>query len=214
MRAHTKEYGSSWIFEPCLTWANALRRVQHPGFSLVAEVMESPSKMAAHRSVGRKLQELDHVLRHGPVGVLRRRRLQLNATRVAAATTPSPRRGGSPYPGARPLGSARLSVQPGLAPRQFPSWRQETSGSSSGDAGQPAVAQSARRPLAAAPSPVCCTRSCSRSWPAPPGPWPCCSWAPRRPRVTAKVSLYKLFGYHLLVSGRPLAAPADAELPA
>jgi hypothetical protein len=107
----------------------------------LAEVMESPSKMAAHRSVGRKLQELDHVLRHGPVGVLRRRRLQLNATRVAAATTPSPRRGGSPYPGARPLGSARLSVQPGLAPRQFPSWRQETSGSSSGDAGQPAVAQ-------------------------------------------------------------------------
>jgi hypothetical protein len=35
MRA-TKEYGSSWIFEPCLTWSNALRRVQHPGFSLVA----------------------------------------------------------------------------------------------------------------------------------------------------------------------------------
>src|SRR5512132_809219 len=33
---HTKEYGSSWIFEPCLTWANALRRVQHPGFSLVS----------------------------------------------------------------------------------------------------------------------------------------------------------------------------------
>jgi hypothetical protein len=31
----TKEYGSSWIFEPCLTWANAIRRVQHPGFSLV-----------------------------------------------------------------------------------------------------------------------------------------------------------------------------------
>jgi hypothetical protein len=29
----TKEYGSSWIFEPCLTWASALRRVQHPGFS-------------------------------------------------------------------------------------------------------------------------------------------------------------------------------------
>ena len=32
--------------------------------------MESPSKMAAHRSVGGKLQQLDHVLRHGPVGVL------------------------------------------------------------------------------------------------------------------------------------------------
>jgi hypothetical protein len=31
----TKEYGSSWIFEPSLTCSNALRRVQHPGFSLV-----------------------------------------------------------------------------------------------------------------------------------------------------------------------------------
>jgi hypothetical protein len=31
----TKGYGSSWIFESCLTCANALRRVQHPGFSLV-----------------------------------------------------------------------------------------------------------------------------------------------------------------------------------
>src|SRR4029450_8704737 len=30
----TKEYGSSWIFEPCLTWANALQLVQHSGFSL------------------------------------------------------------------------------------------------------------------------------------------------------------------------------------
>jgi hypothetical protein len=32
----TKEYGSSWIFELCLTWANALRRVQRSAFSLVA----------------------------------------------------------------------------------------------------------------------------------------------------------------------------------
>jgi hypothetical protein len=31
----TKGYGSSWIFGPCLTCANALRRVQHPAFSLV-----------------------------------------------------------------------------------------------------------------------------------------------------------------------------------
>ena len=31
----TKGNGSSWIFEPCLTCANALRSVQHPGFSLV-----------------------------------------------------------------------------------------------------------------------------------------------------------------------------------
>jgi uncharacterized protein YjbI with pentapeptide repeats len=31
----TKEYGSSWIFRPCLTCANALRRVQHSAFSLV-----------------------------------------------------------------------------------------------------------------------------------------------------------------------------------
>jgi hypothetical protein len=36
-----KEYGSSWIFEPCLTWSNALRRVQHPGFSLVTGRAES-----------------------------------------------------------------------------------------------------------------------------------------------------------------------------
>src|SRR5215217_5674220 len=32
----TKRYGSSWIFESCLTCANALRRVQHPGFSLIS----------------------------------------------------------------------------------------------------------------------------------------------------------------------------------
>jgi hypothetical protein len=31
----TKGYGSSWIFEPYLTCANALRRVRHPAFSLV-----------------------------------------------------------------------------------------------------------------------------------------------------------------------------------
>ena len=33
----TKEYKSSWIFEPHLTCSNALRRVQNPGFSLVTE---------------------------------------------------------------------------------------------------------------------------------------------------------------------------------
>jgi len=32
----TKEYGSSWIFELRLTWANALRRVQRSVFALVA----------------------------------------------------------------------------------------------------------------------------------------------------------------------------------
>jgi hypothetical protein len=180
----------------------------------LAEVMESPSKMAAYRSVGRKLQELDHVLRHGPVGVLRRRRLsrtlraslQRRLRHRDAADRPTQALG----PWVRP--GSRYSLV--WRPRQFPSWRQETSGSSSGDAGQPAVAQSAKRPLAAAPSPVCCTRSCSRSWPAPPRPWPCCSSAPRRPRVTAKVSLYQLFGCNLLVSGRPRATPADAEPPA
>jgi hypothetical protein len=31
----TKEYGSSWIFELCLTWANGLQRVQRSVFSLV-----------------------------------------------------------------------------------------------------------------------------------------------------------------------------------
>jgi len=30
-----KKYGSSWIFEPHLTCANTLWRVQHPGFSLI-----------------------------------------------------------------------------------------------------------------------------------------------------------------------------------
>jgi transposase InsO family protein len=34
-RQLTKGYGSSWIFERCLTCSNALRRVQHPAFSLV-----------------------------------------------------------------------------------------------------------------------------------------------------------------------------------
>jgi hypothetical protein len=33
----TKGYGSSWISEPRLTCANALRRVQHPAFSLVRD---------------------------------------------------------------------------------------------------------------------------------------------------------------------------------
>ena len=32
----TKGNGSSWIFEPCLTWANVLQRVQQPAFSLVS----------------------------------------------------------------------------------------------------------------------------------------------------------------------------------
>jgi hypothetical protein len=32
----TKGYGSSWIFELVLTWANALQRVQSSAFSLVA----------------------------------------------------------------------------------------------------------------------------------------------------------------------------------
>jgi hypothetical protein len=30
----TKENRSSWIFEPCLTWANAIQRVQRSAFSL------------------------------------------------------------------------------------------------------------------------------------------------------------------------------------
>src|SRR5215218_9087045 len=34
MTPYTKGNGSSWIFEPCLTWANALQRVQHPAFAL------------------------------------------------------------------------------------------------------------------------------------------------------------------------------------
>jgi hypothetical protein len=34
----TKGNGSSWIFGPCLTCASVLRRVQHPGFSLVTSL--------------------------------------------------------------------------------------------------------------------------------------------------------------------------------
>jgi hypothetical protein len=64
------------------------RRFVHLCF---AEAMESPSKMAAYRSVGGKLQQLDHVLRHAQSGCRGPRRLQLNATRVAAATAPSGR---------------------------------------------------------------------------------------------------------------------------
>ena len=40
-RALTKGYGSRWIFEPRLTCANALRRVQYPAFSLVTGREES-----------------------------------------------------------------------------------------------------------------------------------------------------------------------------
>src|SRR5215218_8652855 len=35
----TKEYGSSWIFELCLIWANALQRVQRSAFSLVCALI-------------------------------------------------------------------------------------------------------------------------------------------------------------------------------
>jgi hypothetical protein len=42
--AVTKGYGSSWIFGPCLSCANAVRRVQYPAFSLV-----SPNQRAARR---------------------------------------------------------------------------------------------------------------------------------------------------------------------
>src|SRR5215217_7903632 len=42
----TKGNGSSWIFEPRLTWANVLRRVQQPAFSLVNH------KLRPRRSLG------------------------------------------------------------------------------------------------------------------------------------------------------------------
>jgi hypothetical protein len=41
-RPVTKENGSSWIFEPCLTCANVLQRVQHPAFSLVNALPTRP----------------------------------------------------------------------------------------------------------------------------------------------------------------------------
>jgi hypothetical protein len=158
----------------------------------LAEAMESPSKMAAHRSVGRKLQQLDHVLRHGPVGL---RPAAPSAERHAGRCSDDsvtatrrialPRRSALGFP-------AQLSVQPGLAPRRFPSL--ETGGAPVAAQAAPASQRSSRpakRPLAAAPSSVCCTKSCPRSWPAPPGPWPCCSSAPGgpgRPRRSARTS--------------------------
>jgi predicted ATP-dependent serine protease len=42
----TKEYGSSWIFERCLTWANVLQRVQRSAFSLVC-VLSVPLTFSA-----------------------------------------------------------------------------------------------------------------------------------------------------------------------
>jgi hypothetical protein len=41
----TKKYGSSWIFEPCLTCANTLRLVQHPGFSLGSSSLLSTASL-------------------------------------------------------------------------------------------------------------------------------------------------------------------------
>jgi hypothetical protein len=38
----TKENGSSWIFEPFLTWANAVQRVQCSAFSLVRSPSAHP----------------------------------------------------------------------------------------------------------------------------------------------------------------------------
>jgi hypothetical protein len=40
-RALNSYNGSSWIFEPCLTWANALQRVQRSAFSLVSVLFTS-----------------------------------------------------------------------------------------------------------------------------------------------------------------------------
>jgi len=50
----TKEYESSWIFEPCLTCSNALRRVQNPSFSLVARGRPAPRREAPRRGYGRR----------------------------------------------------------------------------------------------------------------------------------------------------------------
>jgi hypothetical protein len=38
----TKENGSSWKFELCLTWVNALQGVQRPAFSLVTAGFPNP----------------------------------------------------------------------------------------------------------------------------------------------------------------------------
>jgi hypothetical protein len=83
LQAHaaTKENGSSWIFEPLLTWANALRRVQSSGFALgnprAAAMEGSPpgppvdrrgqtSAGAGRSKESRGIQQTRH--RHGAVG--------------------------------------------------------------------------------------------------------------------------------------------------
>jgi hypothetical protein len=43
----TKENGSSWIFELCLTWANALQPVQRSAFSLVRYVLVACALVAS-----------------------------------------------------------------------------------------------------------------------------------------------------------------------
>jgi hypothetical protein len=58
----TKEYGSSWIFEPCLTWANALRRVQHPGFSLVADDNHTVALLRCTAQCDGKILDMNYVL--------------------------------------------------------------------------------------------------------------------------------------------------------
>jgi hypothetical protein len=47
----TKGYGSSWIFEPRLTSANALRRVQQRAFSLVTSPIAAAAAVALRRQV-------------------------------------------------------------------------------------------------------------------------------------------------------------------
>jgi hypothetical protein len=53
----TKGNGSSWIFEPCLTWANVLRRVQQPAFSLVRS--ESNARASSFQRIPRSPAKLN-----------------------------------------------------------------------------------------------------------------------------------------------------------
>jgi DNA-binding CsgD family transcriptional regulator len=78
----TKENGSSWIFEPCLTCTNALWRVQHPAFFLVTLRLEADraEQAAAHRAA-KEVAEARR--RAAPVLV--------ELDRLAAAPTPQAR---------------------------------------------------------------------------------------------------------------------------
>ncbi len=135
LRCHTKEYGSSWIFEPCLTWANVLRRVQRSVFSLVTgscgalggrarDHSSTPPGSASRAIVHRRGR------RHWHAGHHQLHRLgALHRPPPTRSTTASRARGSSTSPGPRSLAGPRRMTEAAHNPVS----------------GNPASAESARR---------------------------------------------------------------------